>query len=108
MKFPTSRGISVRRDQLTSRRCYVDSIRAEANLIVLEIETSDHQQTHCFEPAEEVEVVDLEKNKRNKISRSLSEEDRKKILDMLRENIVMFAWSTDDLLGNDPQLLSID
>ncbi|KAL2542701.1 Ribonuclease H [Abeliophyllum distichum] len=105
MKFSTSRRIEiVRGDQLTSRRCYVDSIRHEADPIVLTIEKNEFQQTQRFEPAEEVEVVEFEEGKKVVIGRSLNEVDRMNLLKMLRENIEVFAWGTDDLLGVDPSI----
>ncbi|KAL2532365.1 Ribonuclease H [Abeliophyllum distichum] len=111
MKFPTSRGIGVvRRDQLTSRRCYVDSIRMKVNPIsevkpvALEIEKRDHEQANRFKPADEVEVVALEENKCIKIGRSLNAEDRNEMLNMLRENMDVFAWGSDDFPGIDPSV----
>ncbi|KAL2484876.1 Retrotrans gag domain-containing protein [Abeliophyllum distichum] len=107
MKFPTGRGIGVvKGDQLTSRRCYVDSIRAEVNPISevkptsSETKKKDNEQTSRFEPADEVEVVSLEENKCIKIGRSLSAEDRNEMIDVLRENLEAFAWGPGDLPGD--------
>ncbi|KAL2484831.1 Uncharacterized protein Adt_29587 [Abeliophyllum distichum] len=59
MKFSTGRGIGIiQGDQLTSRWCYVDSIRHEAVPIVLMIEKNEFPQAQRFEPAEEVETVE--------------------------------------------------
>ncbi|KAL2541267.1 Ribonuclease H [Abeliophyllum distichum] len=98
MKFPTGRGIGVvKGDQLTSRRCYVDSIRTEINPISevkptpSETKKKDSEQTSRFEPADEVEVISLEENKCIKIGRSLSAEDRNEMIDVLRENLEAFA-----------------
>ncbi|KAL2532439.1 Uncharacterized protein Adt_05790 [Abeliophyllum distichum] len=49
MKFPTGRGISIiRGDQLTSRRCYVDSIQHETHPTMLMIEIDEFPQAQRF------------------------------------------------------------
>ncbi|KAL2533347.1 Uncharacterized protein Adt_06698 [Abeliophyllum distichum] len=73
MKFLTSREVgTVRRDQLISKRCYVDIMQTDP--MVLPIEKDDSQQTYRFKLAEEVELVELEENKKIAIGRSLSKE----------------------------------
>ncbi|KAL2532433.1 Retrotrans gag domain-containing protein [Abeliophyllum distichum] len=65
MKFPMGRGISIiRGDQLTSRRCYIDNIRHETHPTMLMIEIDEFPQAQRFEPAEEVETVEVAEGKK--------------------------------------------
>ncbi|KAL2474251.1 Reverse transcriptase domain-containing protein [Abeliophyllum distichum] len=57
-----------------------------------------------FEPTDEVEIVELGEGKKVTIGRSLSDVERINLVSMLRENVEVFAWETDDLPGVDPSI----
>ncbi|KAL2454191.1 RNase H domain-containing protein [Abeliophyllum distichum] len=105
MKFPTSHGIGVKKgDQLISRSCYVDSIQENSSPTVLNIEKGDIQQVHRFELAEEVEKCEVEENNKIIIGRSLSKDERITLLNLIQENMDIFAWDSADLRGIDPSV----
>jgi hypothetical protein len=100
MKFPTEGGIGeVRGDQLAARKCYNISMKASdtTNLTVASVSKARG------EPAEPVEEVSVGEGKVLQIGTCLNAEVRDSLIDFLRRNIEVFAWSHEDMPGISPE-----
>ncbi|GKV49226.1 hypothetical protein SLEP1_g55988 [Rubroshorea leprosula] len=88
MKFPTPQGVGVlKRNQKMARACYQDTFKK------VELAAA---------PAEPVETVALNPDvpeRTVKIGTKLTEEERAELLEFLRVNQDVFAWSTDEMQG---------
>ncbi|GKV28774.1 hypothetical protein SLEP1_g37780 [Rubroshorea leprosula] len=86
MKFPTPMGVAaLRGNQEIAQHCYM-TLEGEARAT----------------PAEEVEEVQLDDNdptKKTKIGTKLNSKDRAELIDFLRSNRDVFAWTSADMPG---------
>ena len=79
------------------------------------LEMDDHQQTLCIEeqraiaePIEELEEVTLDESKPEWTTRMgtlSSRMVRQALITFLKENLEVFAWSHEDMLGIDPSII---
>jgi hypothetical protein len=100
MKFPTEEGIGeVRGNQLAARKCYNISMKASdtTNLTVASVSEARG------EPAEPVEEVSVGEGKVLQIGTYLNAEVRDSLIDFLRRNVDVFAWSHEDMPGINPE-----
>ena len=61
------------------------------------------------EPTEALEDISLDEDdleRRTKIGADLEEKIKKDLIHFLRENIDVFAWSYEDMLGIDPSVIT--
>jgi hypothetical protein len=102
MKFPTEEGVGeVRGDQLAARKCYNISMKAldMTNLTVASVSEARG------EPVEEVSVGE---GKVLQIGTYLNAEVRDNLINFLRRNIEVFAWSHEDMPGISPEKIVHD
>ena len=111
MKFPTASGIGVARgNQKTARSCYVISckgLRAEEilpldldprmNPAMLKPSALEEVESHALDPAEPEKKIQLG----SRLPGSL----RATLLELLRENRDVFAWSAEEVPGVDPEVV---
>lgn len=131
MKFPTPMRVKmVRGNQWDNRKCYVECVK-DANRLrkctktdKSEIATtsSGHREVSIIsnayhlnsrmpekeinaEPMEELVEINLdeaEEDKKVKVEADLSDENRKKIIRCLKQNLDVFAWTHDDMVSINP------
>ena len=102
VKFPTDNGVGeVKRDQVLVRECY------QAVLAVKENHTwmIEEKEEDRMEALETVELVEGEANKTTKIGTTLSPEMRTRLIQFLKENLDVFAWSHEDMSGIAPEVI---
>ncbi|XP_075665749.1 uncharacterized protein LOC142635490 [Castanea sativa] len=102
VKFPTEDGVGeVKGDQVLARECYqaVVAIK-ESHTWTIEKEKEDKA-----EALEAVELVEGETAKMTRIGTALSPEMRTKLIQFLRKNQDVFAWSHEDMPGISRQVI---
>lgn len=102
VKFPTDNGVGeVKGDQVLARECY------QAVLAVKENHTwmIEEKEEDRMEALETVELVEGEANKTTKIGTTLSLEMRTRLIQFLKENLDVFAWSHKDMPGIAPEVI---
>jgi hypothetical protein len=110
MKFPTEEGVGeVKGDQLATRRCYNISIKKVSDPTTLTVALVYEAKREPTEPLEEVDVGD---GKVLQIGTCLTSEIREGLVDFLRANLVVFAWTHEDMQGISPEeivhILNVD
>ena len=96
VKFPTDNGVGeVKRDQMLARECYQAILAAKENhtWVIEEKEVNE---------MEALETVILAKGKTTKTTRigtMLSPRMRTRLIQFLKENLDVFAWSHEDMPG---------
>ncbi|GKU95991.1 hypothetical protein SLEP1_g9277 [Rubroshorea leprosula] len=122
MKFPTPQGVGVLRgNQKMARACYQDTFK-KVQLTATPVGFENHKPTQAgqqtmsisdiehrpagveqkAEPVEPVETVPLNPDvpeRTVRIDTKLTEEERAKLLEFLRINQDVFAWTTDEMPG---------
>ncbi|KAL2244073.1 UNVERIFIED_CONTAM: hypothetical protein Sindi_0525300 [Sesamum indicum] len=114
MKFPTEYGIDeVSCDQKEARKCYNLSIKGEPRSkkqkIREDAESRPYEAEH-LKPSEEYKAIQLateDPSKTTRIGSSMNEGEMA-MIDFLRKNADMFAWSPSDFTGIDPGVLYTD
>nr|XP_023928468.1 uncharacterized protein LOC112039793 [Quercus suber] len=102
VKFPTENGIGeVKRDQILARECYQAVFAAKENH-TWTIEEKEEQKTEVLET---VKLIEGEATKTTRIGTTLSPEMRAKLIQFLRDNLDVFAWSHDDIPGISPEII---
>ena len=94
VKFPTENGVGeVKGDQVLARECY------QAVLVVKEIHTLmiKEKEKEKVEALETVELVDRETTKMTRIGMTLSPKMKSRLVQFLKENLNVFAWSHEDM-----------
>jgi hypothetical protein len=101
MKFPTEEGVGVvRGDQLAARRCYNISMKKVSDSTTLTVASVSEAKG---EPTESLEEVSIEEGRVLQIGTRLTNKVREGLVNFLRRNIEVFAWSHEDMLGINPE-----
>ena len=94
VKFPTDNGVGeVKGDQVLARECYQAILAAKENHTWV-IEEKDKDK---MEALETVELVNGQAIKTTRIGTTLSPGLRTKLIQFLKENLDVFAWSHEDM-----------
>ncbi|KAL2248189.1 UNVERIFIED_CONTAM: Retrovirus-related Pol polyprotein from transposon [Sesamum indicum] len=111
MKFPTEYGIGeVSCDQKEAQKCYNLSIKGEPRSkkqkIREDAEPRPYEAEH-LKPSEEYKAIQLATEDPSKTTRigSHMNEGEMAMIDFLRKNADMFAWSPSDFTGIDPEVI---
>ena len=109
--FPTPNGVGeIRGDQLAARECYVSSMKTRKPQEALQVEILDPRDDSTIErgePAEKLIPIVLDEDhpdRRVYVGSSLSTELVGPLIDFLKHNMDVFAWSHADLEGIDPEV----
>ena len=100
-KFPTDNGVGkVKGDQILARECYqaVLATRENHKWIIRKEENK----------VEALEIIALVKDgtaKTTRIGTTLSPEMRTRLIKFLKENLDVFTWSHEDMLGISPKII---
>ena len=96
VKFPTDNGVGkVKGDQVLARECYQAVLAAKENHTWV-IEEKDEDKVEALET---VELVDGQAIKTTRIGTTLSLGIRAKLIQFLKKNLYVFAWSHKDMPG---------
>ena len=102
IKFPTNDGVSeVKGDQVLARECYQAILATKENHTWV-IKEKDEDKVEVLET---VELADGEATKMTRIGMMLSPGMRAKVIQFLKENLDVFAWSHEDMLGIPPEII---
>ena len=106
VKFPTEYGIGqAQGDQLAARECYLAMLALDEHVQTMSIE----EIRVVAEPTEVLEDVLLQQDDPEKLTRigtSMKEKTKEDLVQFLRKNIDVFAWSHEDMPGIDPSVIS--
>ncbi|KAL0360969.1 UNVERIFIED_CONTAM: Retrovirus-related Pol polyprotein from transposon opus [Sesamum radiatum] len=117
MKFPTKNGIDeVTCDQKEARRCYNLSLKKGEDKGTMKRKEREEPKAleqkkfkpERMEPIEEFKTVELIAHQQGKTTRIGSKMSRRveiMMVEFLRENVDMFAWSPSDFRGIDPEVI---
>ena len=102
VRFPTEHGIGeLKGDQATTRECYFASLGPETRHQTMTIDEGQK----LVEPTKELKVVVLDEEKPNKttsIGTRMDRRLRESIIEFLKSNLDVFAWTHDDMPSIDP------
>ncbi|XP_075653931.1 uncharacterized protein LOC142624289 [Castanea sativa] len=102
VKFPTEDDVGeVKGDQVLARECYQTVLAAREN----HTWTIEEKEEDKVEALETVGLVKGEVTKTIKIGTTLSPEMRTKLVQFLRKNVDVFAWSHEDMPGISPKVV---
>ena len=102
VKFPTDNGVGeVKRDQVLVRECYQAVLAAKENHTWM----IEEKEKGNMETLETVELAEREANKTTKMGRMLSPEMRTRLIQFLKENLDVFAWSHENMPGIVPEVI---
>ncbi|XP_075479273.1 uncharacterized protein LOC142520159 [Primulina tabacum] len=108
IKFPVGARVGeVRGDQPSSRKCYVEAVRADQSKTRREgkrarVDGVEGGGEVHFVAEEEQEVVEVGPGQQIRVARDLSASTRVSLINCLKANIHMFAWSQQELTGISP------
>uniref|UniRef100_A0A2N9EKX3 Uncharacterized protein n=1 Tax=Fagus sylvatica TaxID=28930 RepID=A0A2N9EKX3_FAGSY len=106
LKFPTEHGIGeVRGDQVAARECYLASLGPEGQNQTMTIE----EQKILVKPSEKLDTIELEDGhpeRTTKIGANLPPKMKESLVQFLKSNKDVFAWSHEDMPGIDPSIIS--
>nr|XP_023880358.1 uncharacterized protein LOC111992701 [Quercus suber] len=102
VKFPTPNGVGqICGDQLLARECYQAVLASkESHTWVVEEESKESSQE-----LEEVHLVDREMTKVTKVGTGLSTALNRKIVEFLKHNLDVFAWTHEDMSGIENEVI---
>ncbi|XP_075658833.1 uncharacterized protein LOC142628670 [Castanea sativa] len=102
VKFLTKDGVGeVKGDQVLAKECYQAVLAAKGN----HTWTIEEEKEDKLEALEAVELVEGEAAKVMRIGTTLGLEMRTKLIQFLRENLDVFAWSHEDMPGISPKVI---
>ena len=95
VKFPTDNGVDeVRGDQILARECYQAVLATRENYTWI-----IGEEENKVEALKIVALVEDETTKMTRIGTMLSPEMRTRLIEFLKENLDVFAWSHEDMPG---------
>ena len=96
VKFPTKNGVGeVKGDQVLARECYQAVLATKENHTWM-IEEKEEEKVEALET---VKLVDGEPTKTTRIGTTMNTDTKKKLVQLLKENLDIFAWSHEDVSG---------
>ena len=102
VKFPTDNGVGkVKGDQILARECYQAVLAAKENHTWVIEEKGENK----MEALETVALVEDEITKMTRIGTTLSPKMRTRLIQFLKENLDVFAWSHEDMPGISPKVI---
>nr|XP_023874697.1 uncharacterized protein LOC111987227 [Quercus suber] len=102
IKFPMENGVGeVKGDEVLALECYQAVVGAKEN----HTWTIEEKEKEKMEALETVELSDEEPNKTTRIGTTLNPEMRTKVVQFLKENLDVFAWSHNDMPGISPEVI---
>ncbi|RDX72746.1 hypothetical protein CR513_47722, partial [Mucuna pruriens] len=115
MKFLAGRTVAtVWADATVAKRCYEDSLRVESptkgpgvNVLDFDLDPqyfSTEERTHPVGDHNEVQIRPSDTQK-TKINKALDQEEEDRLVQTLRRNVDVFAWSAKDMPGIDPNFM---
>ena len=111
VKFPTPQGTgtgTLKGDQIVARSCYTTSLCREIRTEALAIEDS-RDEMDGMSPIEDIVQIDLDPRFPDRlvgIGSLLKHDLREDLVQFLRQNQDVFAWSHEDMPGIDPHIIS--
>uniref|UniRef100_A0A2N9EZK9 Reverse transcriptase domain-containing protein n=1 Tax=Fagus sylvatica TaxID=28930 RepID=A0A2N9EZK9_FAGSY len=106
LKFPTEHGIGeVRGDQIAARECYLASLGSGGQNQTMTIE----EQKILVKPSGELDTIELEDGRperTTKIGADLPPKMKESLVQFLKDNKDVFAWSHEDMPGINPSIIS--
>ena len=106
IKFPTKHWIGeVIRDQIATRECYLASLGSEGQNQTIPIE----ERKTLVKSSEELDTIGLEEGhleKTTRIRANLPPQIKESLIQFLKSNKDIFAWSHEDMPGIDPFIIS--
>ena len=102
IKFPTENGVGeVKGDQVLAKECYQAVLAAKENHTWM-IEEKEEDKVEALET---MELVEGETTRMTKIGTALSPEIRTRLVQFLKENLDVFAWSHKDMPSISPKVI---
>ena len=102
VKFPTDNGVGkVKGDQILARECYQAVLAAKENHTWVIEEKGENK----MEALETVALVEDEITKTTRIGTTLSPKMRTRLIQFLKENLDVCAWSHEDMPGISPKVI---
>ena len=102
VKFPIDNGVDeVRGDQILARECHPAVLAAKENHTWVIEEKGENK----VEALETVTLVEDGITKTTRIGTTLSPEMRTRLIQFLKENLDVFAWSHEDMSGISPKII---
>ena len=106
VKFPTEHGAGqVQGDQLAARECYLAMLAMDEQVQTMNIE----EKRIVAEPTEALENIPLDENnleRCTKVGPDLEEKNKKDLVQFLKTNTDVFAWSHEDMSGIVPSVIT--
>ena len=91
----------VKGDQVLARECYQAVLAAKENHTWM----IEEKEENKVEALEIVELIEGNASKTIRIETTLSLEMRTKLVQFLKKNLDVFAWSFEDMLGISPKVI---
>ena len=105
VKFPTEHEVGqVQGDQLTARECYLAMLAMDEQVQTMNIE----EMRIVAKPTEALENIPLDESNPERCTRvgaDLKEKNKKDLVQFLKKNTDVFAWSHKDMPGIDPNVI---
>ena len=102
VRFLTENGVDeVKRDQVLARECYQAVLAAKENHTWM-IEKKKRDKVEALET---VELAEGEATKTTRIGTTLSPKMKTRLVQLLKENLDVFAWTHEDMPGISPKVI---
>ena len=104
VKFQTEHGVG-QGDQLAARECYLAMLAMDDQVQTMNIEG----KRIVVEPTEALENIPLDESNPERCTRvgaDLEEKNKKDLIQLLKKNVDVFAWSHKDMSGIDPSVIT--
>ena len=106
VKFWTEHGVGqVQGDQLAARECYQAMLAMDEQVQTMNIE----EKRIVAEPTKALENIPFDESnlkRYTKVGADLEEKNKKDLIQFLKKNIGVFAWSHEDMPGIDPGVIT--